>query len=100
MKASQPRKIDAYLRVSRVGERAGSDSYGSPDDQRQAIAWYAWCIDEASGMLYRDSMIARAHYMITEFSDFDGDITVTPPEGAEPPPEGSQTALEVPFWMR
>jgi DNA invertase Pin-like site-specific DNA recombinase len=50
VKASQPRKIDAYLRVSRVGERAGSDSYGSPDDQRQAIERWA---------TYQDVQIAK-----------------------------------------
>jgi DNA invertase Pin-like site-specific DNA recombinase len=33
--------MDAYLRVSRVGERAGAESYGSPDDQRDAIKRWA-----------------------------------------------------------
>jgi DNA invertase Pin-like site-specific DNA recombinase len=36
-----PKRIDAYLRVSRVGERAGSESYGSPDNQRAAIQRWA-----------------------------------------------------------
>jgi DNA invertase Pin-like site-specific DNA recombinase len=36
-----PKKIDAYLRVSRVGERAGVDSYSSPDVQREAIVRWA-----------------------------------------------------------
>ncbi|MEA2378747.1 MAG: site-specific recombinase [Thermoleophilaceae bacterium] len=33
--------MDAYLRVSRVGERAGAESYGSPEDQREAIRRWA-----------------------------------------------------------
>ncbi|MGD9712507.1 MAG: hypothetical protein AB7V46_10625 [Thermomicrobiales bacterium] len=64
-----------------------------PGGERQAIAWYAWCIDEESGMLVRDSMIARAHYMITEFSDFDGDVVLSPPIEAEVPPRGSPSPV-------
>ena len=36
-----PKRMDSYLRVSRVGERAGQDSYGSPEDQRGAISRWA-----------------------------------------------------------
>jgi hypothetical protein len=35
------KRMDAYLRGSRVCERAGSDSYGSPEDQREAIQRWA-----------------------------------------------------------
>ena len=36
-----PKRIDSYIRVSRVGERGGTDSYGSPKDQRAAIERWA-----------------------------------------------------------
>ncbi len=59
-----------------------------PGDERQAIAWYAWCIDEETGNVFRDSMIARAHYMITEFSDFNGEVPIVlPPDAAAASPE-------------
>jgi hypothetical protein len=53
-----------------------------PEEERRSIAWYAWCIDEETGHLFRDAMISRAHYMLTDFADFDGDVIVEPPEGA------------------
>jgi hypothetical protein len=56
-----------------------------PEEERRSIAWYAWCIDETTGHLFRDAMISRNHYMITEFDDFDGDVVVAPPEDAEGP---------------
>src|SRR5829696_518218 len=33
--------MDAYVRVSAVGERGGDPAYGSPQIQRDAIAWWA-----------------------------------------------------------
>lgn len=63
-----------------------------PGSDRQAVAWYAWCIDEESGQVRRDSMISRAHYMITEFSDIDGDLVVKLPPDAPPPPNGTPVA--------
>ncbi|MBX3071473.1 MAG: hypothetical protein KF883_13290 [Thermomicrobiales bacterium] len=64
-----------------------------PESDRQAIAWYAWCIDEATGQVQRESMISRAHYMITEFSDVDGEILVEPPAGAPGTPEASPVSV-------
>lgn len=64
-----------------------------PTSERQAVAWYAWCIDEATGQVRRDSMISRVHYMITEFSDIDGAIVVRPPADAPPAVVASPIAV-------
>lgn len=55
-------------------------TFVAPPVERRAIAWYAWCIDEETGEVLRDGMIARNHYMITDYSDFDGDIVIQAPE--------------------
>jgi hypothetical protein len=54
-----------------------------PEEPRRSIAWYAWCIDERSGNVFRDAMISRNHYMVTSFNNFDADIVIEPPTGAE-----------------
>jgi hypothetical protein len=40
---SKPRagRLDAYVRVSAVGERGGDESYGSPTVQREAMERWA-----------------------------------------------------------
>jgi hypothetical protein len=50
-----------------------------PEEQRRSIAWYAWCIDESSGNVFRDAMISRNHYMVTSFENFDADVVIEPP---------------------
>ena len=37
MAPREVKKAVRYIRVSRVGDRAGHESYGSPDDQRREI---------------------------------------------------------------
>ena len=50
-----------------------------PEEPRRSIAWYAWCIDESSGNVFRDAMISRNHYMVTSFENFDADVVIEPP---------------------
>jgi hypothetical protein len=50
-----------------------------PEEPKRSIAWYAWCIDETSGNVYRDAMISRNHYMVTSFNDFDAEVVIEPP---------------------
>ena len=41
-------------------------------------AWYAWWVGEESGLLRREAMVARGHYMLHHFHDFDAPFTIAP----------------------
>lgn len=61
-------------------------TFVTPEIERRAVAWYSWCVDEETGYVLRDAMIARNHYMITDYSDFDGDIVISAPIVADATP--------------
>ena len=64
-----------------------------PEEARRSIAWYAWCINEATGNLFRDAMISRNHYIVTSFNDFNGDIPIEPPLPVEDEPKTEITPI-------
>lgn len=65
-------------------ERIGSEdaqvvSFYVPATQIQSAAWFTWWVGVESGHVLRETMVARAHYMLTDYRDFNAPITIESP---------------------
>jgi hypothetical protein len=61
------------------GETTQVISFYSPEYNGQSQAWFAWWVGIETGRVHRIAMLARAHYMIWSYSDFDADLTIERP---------------------
>jgi hypothetical protein len=63
------------------GETVQVITFHTPDQPGQAQAWFAWWVGIDSGRVYQVAMVAQAHYMTWDYSDFNGDWQIDPPPG-------------------
>ena len=61
------------------GEASQVITFVVPGTKRQVVAWYVWWVGLDSGRVHREMMISQSHYMLSEFSDFDEPLPITPP---------------------
>ena len=81
-------RIDLKVPGSEIaGETAQIVTFFVPDQEGLSAAWYACWVGTESGQVHRVAMISRAHYMVTDYRDFDGPIAIEPPvtDPATPP---------------
>lgn len=64
-----------------AGEPCQIVTFVAPAAPQRDIAWYAWWVGLESGQVRRETMVAGSHYMLTEYRDFDGPLTIEPPSG-------------------
>jgi methionine-rich copper-binding protein CopC len=62
-----------------------------PRAARSAAAWFAWWVDEETGMIRRETMVSNRHYMVYSFGDLNEEIRIEPPV-----PEDGLSATPVP----
>jgi len=62
------------------GEETRLISFRTPELETQSAAWYLWWVGVDSGMVHREVMVSRGHYMLNEFSDFDQPLGIEAPE--------------------
>jgi copper transport protein len=67
------------------GEAVQIVSFHTPDQSGQSEAWFVWWVGVDSGRVHRLAMVASSHYMVWEYSDFNGAFTLEPPT-SEPLP--------------
>ena len=65
-------------------ERVGADdarvvSFYVPATRVQSAAWFTWWVAVESGHVLRETMVARSHYMLTDYRDFDASMVIEPP---------------------
>ena len=63
------------------GETVQIITLHTPPETGQTEAWFAWWVGTESGKVYQLAMVARAHYMVWHYSDFNGDWQVPQPPG-------------------
>jgi hypothetical protein len=51
-----------------------------PEAPNRTVAWYVWWVGTETGLVRRDAMISRSHYMASFFSEFDTPFTIDVPE--------------------
>lgn len=61
------------------GEPSQVVSFVVPEAPNRTIAWYVWWVGTETGLVRRDAMISRSHYMVSFFSDFDAPFTIDVP---------------------
>lgn len=61
------------------GEDAQIVTFYSPDRPDQSEAWFAWWVGKESGNVLQVAMIARQHYMVWQYTDFNADLRIEPP---------------------
>lgn len=61
------------------GEPSQVITFVVPDAPGRVVAWYVWWVGTETGLVRRDAMISRSHYMINNLSDFDAPLVITPP---------------------
>jgi hypothetical protein len=87
------------FRLGRVEEIDGEScrivTFYVPED-RYSEAWYAWWVGEESGLLRREAMVARGHYMLHHFHDFDASFTIAPPTTGPATPDAAGAATPPP----
>jgi copper transport protein len=72
------------------GERYQVLTFVVPAGPGRVIAWYAWWVNVETGQVRRDIMVSRSHYMISDFLEIDGPVSLAPPapdQIASPVPE-------------
>jgi len=50
-----------------------------PEQTGRAEAWLTWWIDTSTGDVVQVAMIARMHYMVWNYFDINGEVTIQPP---------------------
>lgn len=78
--------VDATgFRLGRIeeveGERCQFVSFVVPATGDRS-AWYGWWVGLESGRVRRETMVARGHYMVYRFYEFDAPFTIEPPADA------------------
>jgi hypothetical protein len=72
-----------HLRIGGTTELGGEQvqlvSFHTPDQPGQSEAWFVWWIGVDTGQVHRLAMVASSHYMVWEYSDFNGAFTIEPP---------------------
>lgn len=66
------------------GEEAQTITFFVPGSPVQSEAWFVWWVGRESGHVLREAMVARAHYMVTDYSDMNATITIVPPAQGTP----------------
>lgn len=61
------------------GEDARIVSFYSPAKTGQSEAWFAWWIGANTGNVLQITMIAQQHYMMWQYTDINGDLSIDPP---------------------
>lgn len=88
------------LRLGRTeaidGELCRIVTFYVPEAPRRAEAWYAWWVGEETGFVRQEAMVARSHYMMHRFGDFDADFAILPPDATDPGPGTPQSANGMP----
>lgn len=70
------------------GEETRVLAFSTPEIEGQAASWYLWWVGVDTGMVHREVMISRGHYMRNEFSDFDQPLGIEAPrEYVTPAPQ-------------
>jgi copper transport protein len=71
------------FRLGRIEEIDGEPcqvlTFVVPAAPKRVVAWYVWWVGTETGLVRRDAMISRRHYMINSFSDFDAPLPIVPP---------------------
>ncbi len=67
-------------RVEQIGDRSCQVvTFAVPDSERLVGAWYAWWVDVETGHVCRVTMVTRGHYMVRDYTDYDGTFAIAPP---------------------
>jgi copper transport protein len=61
------------------GEQVQLVSFHTPDQPGQSEAWFVWWVGVDTGRVHLLAMVASSHYMVWEYSDFNGAFTIEPP---------------------
>jgi hypothetical protein len=61
------------------GETTQVVTFYSPERQGQSEAWFAWWVGQETGNVHRITMVARLHYMVEEFRDFNVPFEIAAP---------------------
>jgi len=61
------------------GEEARIITFYSPDRVGQSEAWFAWWIGVETGNVLQITMIANQHYMMWQYTDVNGDLSIAAP---------------------
>ncbi len=61
------------------GEPCQAITFVVPGTPSRVVAWYVWWVGTDTGLVRRDAMISRSHYMINHLSDFDAPLVIAPP---------------------
>jgi hypothetical protein len=61
------------------GEKAQIITFYSPGRVGQSEAWYAWWIGVETGNVLQVTMIANQHYMMWQYTDPNGDVSIAAP---------------------
>jgi hypothetical protein len=56
-----------------------------PGTEKQVVAWYVWWVGTETGLVHREMMVSQSHYMPSDFSEFDGPLTIEPPVDEQTP---------------
>ncbi len=74
------------MRLGRVevvdGEPCQIVTFVLPATGLQEPSWFAWWVGTESGHVRQMAMVARAHYMVRSYRDFDAPIAIVPPADA------------------
>ena len=67
------------------GEEVQIISFHTPDQPTQSEAWFTWWVGVDSGNVYRVTMVANRHYMITDYTAINDPFVIEgPPADAGP----------------
>lgn len=82
------------MRLGRVevvdGEPCQIVTFVLPATGLQEPSWFAWWVGTESGHVRQMAMVARAHYMVRSYRDFDAPIAIVPPADAGLPARPSR----------
>ncbi len=79
------------------GEGSQIVTFYVPATRTQSEAWFTWWVGTESGHVLREAMVARAHYMLTDYRDFDAPFTIVPPVAADPSATPEAVAIPAPL---
>lgn len=78
------------------GEECQLLTFVVPAIHGQVIAWYAWWVGKASGVVKQEMMVSQSHYMLSVFSAIDAPAIISPPLDAHGTPVAAASAIANP----
>jgi hypothetical protein len=67
------------------GQQAQVVTFFLPPQGNTVAAWFAWWVGVESGHVLQETMISTSHYMVWDYSRFDEDFDIKPPEETPSP---------------